>query len=271
MPGKNRYNLSEINFQRIKSAVNNRVGEIPHNISWIFGEKAAENKNKLRGYHNIHENERCFIVANGPSINKTNLNYLKNEFSFGLNRIYLNFKKSGFRPTYFLTVNELILEQFGKEISQLKMPKFLNWNRRGLFDTTDKSIIYLKSKMVFQDEFQDDLTQPLVVGGTVTFVALQLAFYMGFSEVIIVGLDHKYNESGIPSVSVTRREEKDTSHFHPEYFPKGSKWQPPDLVRSEIDFSIAVDFFTKNGRTIKDATIDGHCPVFEKTNYYSLF
>jgi hypothetical protein len=267
----NRYNLSDINPQRIKSAINNRIAEIPHNLAWFISKKAVENKSAIMSYHNIHKNKRCFIVANGPSINVTNLDYLKNEFSFGLNRIYLNFEKSEFRPTYFLTMNELILEQFGNEISRLEMPKFVNWNRRALFDTKDRSIIYLKSKMVFQDDFQNDLTQPLVVGGTVTFVALQLAFYMGFSEVIIVGLDHKYDEKGTPSVSVTRNEEKDSSHFHPNYFPKGSKWQPPDLVRSEIDFSIALDFFTKNGRTIKDATINGHCPIFEKTDYYSLF
>ena len=266
-----RYDISQLSLTRIASAVKNRWKEIPHFFSWNINKQAKENRVNILKFRNIHEGKRCFIVANGPSIKLTNLELLENEYTFGLNRIYLNFNDSRFRPSYYLCVNELILEQFGKDIEGLQMPKFLNWNRRSLFDDNDNSIIYLKSKMVLRDNFQQDVTQPLVVGGTVTFVALQLAFYMGFSEVFIVGLDHKYSEKGIPSVTVERHEETDLSHFHANYFPKGAKWQPPDLVRSEIDFSIALDFFQKNGRSIKDATIDGNCPVFEKVDYYSLF
>lgn len=266
-----RYDVSQLSLTRIASAIKNRWNEIPHFISWILSDQSKENRVKILKFQNLHQGKRCFIVANGPSIKHTNLDLLENEYSFGLNRIYLNFNNSRFRPSYYLCVNELILEQFGNEISGLQMPKFLNWNRRSLFDHQDNSISYLKSKMVLRDKFQQDVTQSLVVGGTVTFVALQLAYFMGFTEVFIIGLDHKYAEKGTPSVTVMRHEETDLSHFHANYFPQGVKWQPPDLVRSEIDFSLAREFFQKTGRVIKDATIGGNCPVFEKVDYYSIF
>jgi len=196
---------------------------------------------------------------------------LKNEYTFGLNRIYLIFTNSTFRPTYYVASNELVLDQFSHEISLLEMPKFINWNKRSLFDTNDSKIIFLKSKMVLSDSFQKDITHPLVVGGTVTFVAMQIAFYMGFRKIILVGLDHKYAERGTPNVHEVRKVQTDESHFHPDYFPKGFRWQLPDLLRSEIDFEIARKVFENNNSEIIDATVDGNCHVFKKIDYLSLF
>jgi hypothetical protein len=191
--------------------------------------------------------------------------------TFGLNRIYLLFSKSSFRPTYYVSVNEFVLEQFAEEIMQLKMAKFINWNRRQYFSPDDQSITYLKSRLVLRDDFQTDLTRSMVFGGTVTFAALQLAFYMGFKKVILVGLDHHYRENGIPNEVAIRKEEQDQSHFHKDYFPRGSKWQLPDLGRSELDYRIARKYFENHGREILDATIDGHCHIFNKINLESLF
>ena len=132
-------------------------------------------------------------------------------------------------------------------------------------------LVTLKSRMVINDSFQYDLTRPLVFGGTVTFVTLQIAFYMGFKQVVLVGLDHNYVEKGVPSETELRTDDRDQSHFHPQYFPKGSKWQLPDLLRSEIDYELARRAFEQDGRQILDATIGGKCQVFEKAEYQTFF
>jgi len=266
-----RYSFSELTFPRVASALRTRLAEGTHSIAWHFSPFAATNRERIERYKGIHTGKRCFVVANGPSLAKTKLEFLANEYTFGLNRVYLNFATSSFRPTYFVAVNELILEQFAGDIAKLEMPKFLNWNRRSYFDPAISKICYLKSKMVVNDSFESDLTKPIVVGGTVTFVTLQLAFYMGFDTVVLVGLDHRYVEKGIPSETVVRNENQDESHFHPNYFPKGVKWQLPDLRRSEIDFELARKKFAQDGRKILDATIDGNCQIFEKVDYLSLF
>jgi hypothetical protein len=265
-----RYQLSELSFKRLTTSLKIRLGEVPHWFTWNLSAEAARNKNRIREYKDIHKGKRCFIVANGPSLKRTDLNLLAKEVTFGMNRIYLYFDQAAFRPTYYVTVNELILEQFSSEIQKLSMPMFLNWNRRSHF-ATQVNAVFLKSKMVINDSFQRDLTKPMVVGGTVTFVTLQLAYYMGFREVIIIGLDHNYVEKGLPSGLETRTSEQDQSHFHPQYFPKGSKWQLPDLLRSEVDFALARKAFEADGRRIYDATIDGKCEVFVKVSYSSLF
>lgn len=266
-----RYNLSEISLNRLASALKVRAREIPHSFSWKFHPFAGENRKHISKYHGIHRGERCFIVANGPSLKKMNLDLLAGEKTFGLNRIYLFFSETSFRPTYYAAFNELVLEQFSAEISKLEMPKFLNWNRRFCFDLHDPDVVFLKSNMVINDFFQPDLERPLVVGASVTYAALQIAFYMGFQKVILIGLDHKYSEKGLPNQTEKRTTDHDESHFHPDYFPKGIRWQLPDLLRSEIDFAIARDAFEKDGREIVDATVEGHCPVLEKVDYLSLF
>ena len=119
--------------------------------------------------------------------------------------------------------------------------------------------------------FQYDLTHPMVVGATVTFVALQLAYYMGFQTVYLIGLDHNYKEKGIPSKTETRAPDQDESHFHKNYFPKGYKWQLPDLLRSEIEFDITRKAFEADGRDVLDATIGGKCQIFKKVSFEDIF
>jgi hypothetical protein len=271
MNSLNRFDLKEISLQRLFSAIRTRLNEIPHSLAWEFNSLAAVNKENIRKYRGIHTGKRCFIVANGPSLRKTDLTLLENEITFGLNRIYLLFEETSFRPTYYVAVNELILEQWAEDISQLDMPKFLNWNRRSYYGDPASSTTYIKSKMTIKDFFQYDLTRPTVVGATVTFVALQLAFYMGFQTVYLIGLDHNYKEKGIPSKTETRAPDQDESHFHANYFPKGYKWQLPDLLRSEIEFSISRQAFEGDGREVLDATIGGKCQIFKKTAYEDLF
>lgn len=104
-----------------------------------------------------------------------------------------------------------------------------------------------------------------------TYVALQLAFYMGFSEVILIGVDHRFSVSGVPNQTKLRTSEIDENHFHPNYFPKGSKWQLPDLLRSERSYMLADEFFLRAGRKIYDATYNGNCPIFEKRTFQSFF
>lgn len=266
-----RYKFSEITINRLASAGLARLKELPHEIAWSIDPVSQTNKANIRTYKDIHAGERCFIVANGPSLLKTDLSRLKNEVTFGLNRIYLRFDSTDFRPTYYVAVNELILEQFSQEIASLKFPKFLNWNRRSFFGRPDRDLLFLKSRLVIQDSFQPDLTSPVVFGATVTFVTLQIAFYMGFKTVYLVGLDHNYKEKGTPSKTETREAEKDESHFHSQYFPKGFKWQLPDLLRSEIEYRLAREAFEADGREIFDATIEGKCSIFNKVDYLSCF
>lgn len=267
-----RIKISEVTPLRVYEAIARRTGEIPHMLAWKRRKGLAlRNRGRIGRYQNKHNGERCFIIANGPSLSNMDLTPLANEITIGMNRIYLLFEEWGFSTTYLASINELVLEQFANDIEGLGLPKFLNWNRRNYFPNEDENTMFLKLGYGVKDKFGYDLTKGISSGGTVTFVSLQLAYYMGFKEVILVGLDHNFTEKGRPNKTEVRATEKDESHCHPNYFPKGIKWQLPDLYRSELAYALARQAFEADGRTTVDATIDGKCKIFEKVKYEDLF
>jgi hypothetical protein len=267
----NRFHFHELSLIRIWNAFIRRIRDIPHLLMWRFGREALENRGYLAKHINAEKGGRCFILANGPSLSQMDLSPLKHEITFGLNRIYLLFEKMGFFPTYYVCVNELVLQQFSGEISALPMSKFLNWNSRRVFQPADSNTGFVRLSLSLSDGFQPDMRASLYSGGTVTYVALQIAYSMGFSQVILVGLDHSFSDKGTPNATVIRTDSVDANHFHPEYFPKGTKWQLPDLRRSEAAYRTADRYYRAAGRRILDATPGGKCPVFQRVEYQDLF
>jgi hypothetical protein len=206
-------------------------------------------------------------VANGPSLKKMDLSFLKDKISFGLNRIYLAYKEKQFANNYLVSINNLVLTQFAKELDALPITKFINWESRSHFSKKqENNFIYRK---IFGKNFEKNIEQGLNPAATVTYAALQIIYYMGFTKVIIIGMDHNFStkSKNRPNKMEVREEEEDVNHFHPNYFPKGSKWETPDLKSSEYFYKIARKEYEKDGRQIIDCTIGGKCEVFEKDDY----
>lgn len=224
---------------------------------------------RIQKFRNKHAGQRCFIIGNGPSLKQTDMTLLKDEVTFGLNRIYMNFDKMGFETTYHVCVNELVVEQCAHEISQLKMPKFSGWHCRDLIPFTD-DMHFLWTRSGLRSWFFTDLTEGCWEGSTVTMVALQIAFYMGFKEVILIGVDHSYKFEGQPHAAVVSTGD-DPNHFNDQYFGKGFRWHLPDLEGSEMSYRVADFVYRQHGRRVIDATIGGKLQVFPKVDYYSLF
>jgi hypothetical protein len=107
-------------------------------------------------------------------------------------------------------------------------------------------------------------------GSTVTFVALQIAFHLGFQDVILVGVDHSFTSQGEPNAAVVS-DGADLNHFSPAYFGKGFRWQLPDLAASERAYRLAHRAYESAGRRVMDATIGGKLEVFPKVDFRSLF
>lgn len=224
----------------------------------------------LAQYHNRHAGERCFIIGNGPSLKQTDLSLLKNEITFGMNRFYLAFGDLGFTTSYYLSINSLVIEQCIHDILALPMPRFLSWRSRyALPAPPDEKTIFLHTTYTGVT-FAADARRRLWEGATVTYVALQLAFYMGFEQVILIGVDHNFTTQGKPNTTVVSQGD-DPDHFHSGYFGKGFRWQLPDLETSERAYRLAKSAYERAGRTVLDATVGGKLQVFPKVDYASLF
>lgn len=227
-----------------------------------------ESIHRLAAYQNVNQGKRCFIIGNGPSLRQTDLTLLKNEFTFGMNRIYLMFPELGFSTTYFLTVNSLVIEQCAEDIRGLPIPKFLSWRSHSFIEPVE-DLMFLHTTYT-GPKFAQDARGRLWEGATVTYVALQLAFYMGFAQVILIGVDHSYSTQGKPNTTVVSQGD-DPNHFATSYFGKGFRWQLPDLDTSERSYLMARQAYSRADREVIDATVGGKLTIFPKVDYNSLF
>ncbi len=231
---------------------------------------------RLAALKDIHKGKRAFIIGNGPSLKQTNLSKLSGEISFGLNRIYLMFAELGFSTTYLSVVNDLVIEQTASDLAALKIPKFITWRSRKFFDAAQFTASNYENLPTFlhttydAPRFSTDVRGRVWEGATVTYVTMQLAFHMGFDEVILVGVDHNYITTGKPNTTITSQGD-DPNHFSGQYFGKGFRWQLPDLETSEIAYRMARSAYENAGRRIVDATVAGKLTIFEKVDYDRLF
>ncbi len=233
---------------------------------WRVHPLRSQSHRIVKSYYNRHPDQRCFIIGNGPSLRTMDLSLLKNEITFGMNRIYLMFDELGFRTTYYTCVNELVLEQCGDEISSLDLPRFVSWpGRRHV-----PGACYIRCLRHPPVIFSDDPTRGLHLGATVTYFTMQLAYYMGFTTVILIGVDHHFKSQGKPNEAIVSQGD-DTDHFAAHYFGRGFRWQLPDLETSEAAYRLAKAYYERNGRTILDATVGGRLNVFPKVAYAQLF
>ena len=225
-------------------------------------------RRRLAALKNTHIGERCFIIGNGPSLKQTDLSLLRDEVTFGMNRIYLIFPELGFPTTYYLSVNSLVIEQCSADIQALPIPKFLSWRSRKFMQPTQDTI-FLHTTYTGPG-FARDAGGRLWEGATVTYVALQLAFHMGFQQAILIGVDHNFSTQGKPNTTVVSKGD-DPDHFHAAYFGRGFRWQLPDLDTSEQGYEMAHRAYQQAGRQVLDATIGGKLDIFPKVPYHSLF
>ena len=275
-----------------------RLPELP---AAYFHPWRRQSVRRLAALKNIHKGKRAFIIGNGPSLKQTDTSKLKNEITFGMNRIYLAFPEWGFTTSYLCVTNDLVVEQFVADITALPIPKFIAWRSHRHFipqfsnSQTSREVSSLQSPISNSlisnslisnspqlslptfiyttytgPKFSTDVCGRVWEGATVTNLALQLAFHMGIEKAILIGVDHNFADKGEANKTIVSQGD-DPNHFMPNYFGKGVKWQLPDLDTSEIGYALAREAYHRAGREVVDATVGGKLTIFPKVDYHSLF
>jgi hypothetical protein len=254
-------------IQYLPSSVSMALGNIRHlpmYVRWWFHPEGRRRTLEILGpLRDRYQGCRCVVVGNGPSLRKVSLSRLAEEFTFGSNRIYLVDRELGFKPTYYTSINRYVIQQFAKDINEISALKFLNWSYRDS-RITEGTIAYLETKPVLRPDGK--LLSGYYAGaGTVTVFSMQLAYFMGFSQVILIGVDHDYGQSGTPNRAI-KSKDVDLDHFSSEYFSRGVIWQLPDLPAMERGYRQIGRLFEEDGRIVLDATVGGKLQVFPKTD-----
>lgn len=247
------------------------------NLIYRFGMIGREITDNIKHWENSYDGQRCFIIGNGPSLNLVDLSLLKNEITFGVNAIYKKTREHDFLPTFHVVEDYLVAADRCDEIISLNgTTKFTGNHLNDLLK--DESFIHLNTSFNYGDyrnfpDFSTNVARKIYVGGTVTYLCMQLAYYMGFSKVVLVGFDHSYTipENHKVDGTVITSVGSDPNHFDGSYFGYGKKWHLPMVERMEIAYQKAKKVFENDQRSIINATPGGNLEVFERVTYESLF
>lgn len=232
-----------------------------------------------------YKGERVFLVGNGPSLNKTPLYLLKDEKKICFNRFYISIEKLNWKPNFYMAVDDLVLgdllSDFDLISSNVDLIFFPNIHLKGkeYYNKfpTKKKLIYFKPS--FGHKFSKKLPK-VYPGSSVIYEAMQILNYLGFDQIILIGVDMNYkihkNVDYISSDSndIISKEDDDPNHFDPRYFGKNKKYHQPDeiVVNRIIEKLKYVSTIGGNIHSnIINAGYDSKVEYFPKKEFTELF
>lgn len=202
----------------------------------------------LENYRNRHLARRCFILGNGPSLTLYDIEMLRWEYTFASNKIYLCFDETTWRPTFYTVEDLLVLQQNSDKLKSLtEMTCFYPHFFKKTLGESDNRIYFRVPPTPHIEEplsdplfprFSRDATQGVFWGSSVIYTQIQLAVFMGFREIYLLGVDHHYV---LPNQKIENYyiSDGEKNHFHPDYRKPGEKWYQPQLPVLERSFSHA--------------------------------
>ena len=179
-------------IKRAKASLFARTRPFVSNHFEMFadGKRLKKLKDKYKG-------KRCFICGNGPSLNAKDLDILhsRGEYTFGMNRIFKIFPQTQWRPTFYICEDPIIMENIEDEVNAIDCDfKFIPTELKWYYDVDIENAYHFNKHCENENhKFSYNAAKLLECTGTVTITCIQLAYYMGFSEVYLIGVDHNFN------------------------------------------------------------------------------
>lgn len=215
---------------------------------------------------NKYLGKRCFIVCTGPSLLANDLDALQNEICFSMNSIFKIFSSTTWRPTYYCLIdpgvydviskddnfinmkNALIPDLFLKRYGRLSLKHYIQFP----LDANELKWHNLTNAPI---KFTDNAEALIFDVATVTYTLMQIAVYMGFKEIYLLGCDCNY--SG------------EKQHFS-DY---GLKVGNSNIIENNLmlAFSAAKKYTDTHGIKIYNATRGGNLEIFDRVNFDTLF
>lgn len=233
-----------------------------------------KSKRKIKSLKNSHYGERCFIIGNGPSLSIEDLDKLNNEFTIASHKIFTIFEDTNWRPKIYTAQDHKLILKCKKEISDMKVPlkiialvKKLSYKKLIGIDGVD--FIEMRIDKQLKPIFSKDVSKCIYEGMTVSFMNIQLAVYMGFKEIYLLGIDHSYSiERKSDNTIVINNDLK--NYFSDKYvsdeFEKGD-FNLPCTDKSTLAYISAKKYADENNIVIKNATRGGKLEVFERIDF----
>lgn len=230
----------------------------------IYKKNYRYKNHELIKFKDIHKGKRCFIIGNGPSLSYDDLDtlYKHNEICFGVNRIYRAFAHTLWRPDYYVVVDAMVIRNSRQHLRSIQGPKFIRHFYK--MDTLrETESVYEFGGLCIKPGrpmFSSDIVEGIYIGNTVVYDAIQIAVYMGFEEIYLLGAD----------MTSAKRADEDGFHFY-KAEDKNEKFFLGNQEEALVALKHARTVIKEMGRTIKNATRGGELEELERVDFDSLF
>lgn len=221
-------------------------------------------------YKDAYTGKRCFIVANGPSLRMDDLDRFvdNNEITFGMNRIYELYDRTKWRPTFYLSQDPTVIraclqetvEQTKNSIVFVKVPGEKKYDIPGAINY---DLDYTNVDKHIPPDFYDGSNCLFADGKSVTHTAFQLAVYMGFKDIYIIGADCNYSS--------------DNKSINKDSYPDSRMYDakkvgiPPDMEYTFSAYRVVRKYAEKHGINVYNATRGGMLEELIRVDLDSLF
>ena len=218
----------------------------------------------------IHKGERCFVIGNGPSLTAADLSLLKDEYTFAANRIFYIFDKTEWRPTYFGAQDWAVIVDIMPHLTSIskqckKMFLIGDCYKNAPEELTqNKDVLFFCAQYVAAHKerlFSDHIEQWVSGGGSITYACIQIAAYMGFSEIYLIGVDHNYSTAAFSNIQMGSSDVK-ANYF--EGMPATLKVTKPNPDNATLSFMRAKEYGDAHDIKIINATRGGKLEVFPR-------
>jgi hypothetical protein len=219
---------------------------------------------RLEQLRDLATGQRAFIVATGPSLNRLPLEYLANEFVIGVNRAYLALEKGLPHLDILLVADPTAFDNFHDELEAA--PAACRLYRSNVHELVavkghnpQRSISYPFHVEPWMDEgyFARDLTTGTYRGATVVLEAVQVAHYMGCSEVYVLGCDLDYSGAA--------------THFYRGGAHEEASRTVMPIDRARQSMCVAKSVYDADGRILVNATAGGTLEELGRVDFLTLF
>jgi hypothetical protein len=161
---------------------------------------------RLQEFKDKYKGKRCFIVATGPSLLIEDLEKLNGEYCFGMNSICKLYDRTTWRPDFYGIQDIMVydamkeaLEATAAELNNVFVSELLAEKR----NLPAEYIVYPFNSYYhdydaeiqrFHAKFSDNALRMVYDGYSITYSLLQIAIFMGFTEIYLIGVDCNYEK-----------------------------------------------------------------------------
>lgn len=189
---------------------------------WEMEQLCPGNRARLESYRDKHKGQTCFVIGNGPSLRAEDLTELHRRGipCFAAKRINLIYPQTEWRPLYYMVSDEEFVREHAQEIDRENpCDRFLgafSLLRDGV--RLPRTAYYPFNKLHRATPYfsMDPLCRGFYWSGTIAYKMIQMACFMGFSRIYLLGVDNTANAYIDDNGNAVYTQQKDL-HFSSKY------------------------------------------------------